>query len=175
VDWDVHHGNGTQHAFYLSNRVLYCSVHQEHHFPYTGGVEEIGNGTGKGFTVNAPVEPGCSGADLALVFSEIFLPVVDRFRPDCLLVSAGQDILFDDPLGGLNVLPGDVGVLTSLLLHTGCPLAFVLEGGYGPSHGEAISSVFSALREPEVQAATGTPRESTRKLVSLLKKVNRLP
>ena len=61
VDWDVHHGNGTQHAFYLSNRVLYCSVHQEHHFPYTGSVDEIGNGTGKGFTVNAPVGTGIFG------------------------------------------------------------------------------------------------------------------
>ncbi len=174
VDWDVHHGNGTQHSFYLSNRVLYCSVHQDHHFPYTGGVEEIGNGTGKGFTVNAPVETGCSGADLALVFSEIFLPVIERFRPDAVLVSAGQDILFDDPLGGLNVRPGDVGALTSLLLRTGCPLAFVLEGGYGPSHGEAIASLLSVLEKPEGHTATGTPKGGTQKLVSLLKKINRL-
>ena len=103
VDWDVHHGNGTQHAFYRTNRVLYCSVHQEYHFPYSGSVEEIGNGYGKGFTVNAPVGTGSSGADIALVFSEVFLPALERFRPDCLLVSAGQDILSDDPLGGMNV------------------------------------------------------------------------
>jgi len=174
VDWDVHHGNGTQNSFYLSSRVLYCSVHQEHHFPYTGGVEEIGNGTGKGFTVNAPLGPGCSGADFTAVFSEVFLPVLDRFRPECILVSAGQDILSDDPLGGMNVSPEDFSVFTSLLLRAGCPLALVLEGGYGPSHGIAISHIFSALHQPEDPPASGTIKESTRKLVSLLKKVHRL-
>jgi len=175
VDWDVHHGNGTQHAFYLSNRVLYCSVHQDHHFPYTGGVGETGNGTGKGFTVNAPLEAGSSGADIAQVFSDIFLPVLERFRPDCLIVSAGQDILFDDPLGGLGALPDDPGVLTSLLLRTGCPLALVLEGGYGPSHGEAISHIFSALEKPGDPQGKGNPRQSTQKLIALLQKVHHLP
>jgi len=175
VDWDVHHGNGTQHAFYLSSRVLYCSVHQEYHFPYNGSIEEIGNGTGKGYTVNAPVATGSSGADVALVFSEVFLPVLERFRPDCLLVSAGQDILSDDPLGGMNVQPEDFRVFTSLLLRAGCPLALVLEGGYGPSHGNAVSHIFSALQKPADLPAQGTAKESTRKLVALLKKVHRLP
>jgi len=174
VDWDVHHGNGIQNAFYRSSRVLYCSIHQEHHFPYTGSVDEIGNGTGKGFTVNAPVGTGSSGADVSLVFSEIFLPVLERFRPDCLLVAAGQDILSDDPLGGLNVVPEDFGVFTSLLLRAGCPLALVLEGGYGPSHGDAVSHIFSALCQQEERTVSGTPKESTRKLVALLKKVHHL-
>jgi acetoin utilization deacetylase AcuC-like enzyme len=174
IDWDVHHGNGTQNSFYLSSRVLYCSVHQEHHFPYTGGVEETGNGTGKGFTINAPLEPGSSGADVARVFSDIFLPALDRFRPDCILVSAGQDILPDDPLGGMNVMPEDFSMFTSLLLRAGCPLALVLEGGYGPSHGIAISHIFSALQNPEDPPASGTIKASTQKLVGLLKKVHRL-
>jgi acetoin utilization deacetylase AcuC-like enzyme len=174
IDWDIHHGNGTQHSFYLSNRVLYCSVHQEHHFPYTGSVDEIGNGTGKGFTVNAPLETGSSGADLSLVFSEVFLPVLDRFHPDCLLVSAGQDILFDDPLGGMNVRPEDFVALTSLLTKPGCPLALVLEGGYGPSHGKAISHIFSALEKPSDLTAQGNVKEDTQKLVRLLKKVHRI-
>jgi len=175
IDWDVHHGNGTQHTFYGTNRVLYCSVHQEHHFPYTGSIEEIGTGYGKGFTMNAPLETGCSGADFALVFSEVFLPSLERFRPDCLIVSAGQDILSDDPLGGMNVFPHDFSVFTSLFLRTGCPLAFVLEGGYGPSHGVAIANIFSALEKPTDLKIPGTPKESTQKLVSLLKKVHRLP
>ncbi|OPX62497.1 MULTISPECIES: histone deacetylase [unclassified Methanoregula] len=174
VDWDVHHGNGTQHAFYLSNRVLYCSVHQEHHFPYTGSVDEVGNGTGKGFTVNAPVETGSTGADIAHVFSEVFVPVLERFRPDFLIVSAGQDILFDDPLGGLSVFPDDFRVLTSLLLRPGCPLALVLEGGYGPSHGEAISHIFAALEKPVEVPVQGTVRDSTKKLAALLKKVHHI-
>jgi acetoin utilization deacetylase AcuC-like enzyme len=173
VDWDVHHGNGTQRAFYKTNRVLYCSTHQEHHFPYTGSVEEVGTGYGKGFTVNAPLETGCTGADLAEVFLRVFLPALDRFRPECILVSAGQDILSDDPLGGMNVMPEDFSVFTSLLLRAGCPLAFVLEGGYGPSHGDAVSHIFSSLEKPEERTVAGTPKESTQKLVSLLKKVHR--
>lgn len=174
VDWDIHHGNGTQHAFYLSNRVLYCSVHQEHHFPYTGSVDEIGNGTGKGFTVNAPLETGSSGADVAHIFSQIFVPVLERFRPDCLIVSAGQDILFDDPLGGFSVFPEDFRVLTSLLLRAGCPLALVLEGGYGPSHGEAVSHIFAALENPVETPVQGNVRDSTKKLAGLLKKVHHI-
>jgi acetoin utilization deacetylase AcuC-like enzyme len=174
VDWDVHHGNGTQHAFYHSNRVLYCSVHQEYHFPYSGAVEEIGTGYGKGYTINAPLGPGSTGADYAEIFTTVFLPALERFRPDAVLVSAGQDILSDDPLGGMNVLPEDLFLLTSLLLRAGCCLALVLEGGYGPSHGEAISRIFSAFRHPAAEASTGTPRAATGKLVSLLKKVHRL-
>lgn len=175
VDWDVHHGNGTQHAFYQSDRVLYCSVHQEYHFPFSGNVDETGTGHGKGFTVNAPLGNGSAGADYAAVLSGIFLPVIDRFRPECLIVSAGQDILSDDPLGGMNVLPGDIGVLTSLLLSAGCPLALVLEGGYGPSHGEAVSCIFSALERPVEQPDPLPPKDHTRKLVGLLKKVHRIP
>lgn len=175
VDWDVHHGNGTQHAFYPTNRVLYCSVHQEYHFPYSGDIDEVGTGSGKGFTLNVPVEPGSSGADYAEIFSEVFLPALDRFGPECLIVSAGQDILSDDPLGGINVVPEDLSVFTSLLLNTGCPITLVLEGGYGPSHGNAISHIFSALKKPEVRTSSGNPKESTHKLVSLLKKVHRLP
>jgi acetoin utilization deacetylase AcuC-like enzyme len=175
VDWDVHHGNGTQHAFFSSDRVLYCSVHQEHHFPYSGSAGEVGTGPGKGFTLNAPLRSGSTGADYAAIFSEVFLPALDRFQPDCLLVSAGQDILPDDPLGGMNILPGDFGVFTSLLVRAGCPLALVLEGGYGPSQGDAVSCIFSALHQPEQRTGSGVPHESTQKLVSLLKKVHRLP
>jgi len=175
VDWDVHHGNGTQHAFFSSGRVLYCSVHQEHHFPYSGSVDETGTGPGKGCTINAPLGPGSSGADYAEIFSEVFLPALDRFRPDCLLVSAGQDILSDDPLGGMNVSPADFCVFTSLLARAGCPLAFVLEGGYGPSQGSAIAGIFSALHRQEERTGSGVLHGSTEKLVRLLKKVHRLP
>jgi acetoin utilization deacetylase AcuC-like enzyme len=176
VDWDVHHGNGTQHAFYRSNRVLYCSVHQEHHFPYSGGVEEIGNGYGKGFTLNAPLGPGSIGADYAEIFTGVILPALERFRPDAIIVSAGQDLLSDDPLGGMNVRPEDLFLMTSLLLRTGKSLALVLEGGYGPSHGEAISRIFAALRHPEAElTVAGTPGNDTVKMVALLKKVHRLP
>jgi acetoin utilization deacetylase AcuC-like enzyme len=176
VDWDVHHGNGTQNSFCLSNRVLYCSVHQQPLFPYSGGVSDIGNGTGKGFTINAPLPAGSSIADYHAVFSEVFVPAIERFRPSALIVSAGQDILSDDPLGGMNILPEDFVVLTTDLMHAvECPLALVLEGGYGPSHGAAIASVYAALAgKNEPVPENVLPHTQTLKTVDLLKKMNRL-
>lgn len=175
VDWDVHHGNGIQNVFYLSNRVLYCSVHQDPLFPFTGRIEEIGNGTGKGFTINVPLQTGASLADYKAVFSEIFVPAIKRFRADILLVSAGQDILGDDPIGGMNLQPEDFAVLTSMLNGTTeSAMALVLEGGYGPSHGAAISHIFAALKKPVKIAAGEPPRPQTRAIVDLAKKVHRL-
>jgi acetoin utilization deacetylase AcuC-like enzyme len=177
VDWDVHHGNGTQNAFYLSNRVLFCSIHQDHLFPFSGGIGDIGNGTGKGFTINAPLMAGATIADYHAVFSDVFVPAIERFRPSALIVSAGQDILSDDPLGGMNIQPDDLCTLTALLMRSvDFPLSLVLEGGYGPSHGAAISAVFEALggdHEPVVPEMP--PRPHTRDIVTVLKKMHRLP
>jgi acetoin utilization deacetylase AcuC-like enzyme len=177
VDWDVHHGNGTQHAFYGSDRVLYCSTHQEFLFPYSGSADEIGTGAGKGTTINAPLQSGCGIADYHQVFSEIFVPAIERFSPDAMIVSAGQDILIDDPLGGMGIVPEDFEILTRIVAEAaGVPLALVLEGGYGKSHGIAISHIFAALRQSSNRKSDvrGQSLESTRKTVSVLKKVHRL-
>ena len=177
VDWDVHHGNGIQHAFYGSNKVLYCSVQQENLFPFSGRIDEIGSGYGKGFTINAPLQPGSGIADYASVFQEIFAPAIIQFKPDALLVAAGQDILADDPLGGMRVIPEDFRVLVQILKQAaGVPLALVLEGGYGSSNGSAVSHILAAL-EKDGGCETGmpaAPSESTRKTVSVLKKIHRL-
>ncbi|HZD42851.1 MAG TPA: histone deacetylase, partial [Methanomicrobiales archaeon] len=170
VDWDVHHGNGTQQIFYASSRVLYCSVHQWNAFPNSGRTDERGVGEGVGYTINVPIAAGCSGADYSLVFSDIFVPAIERFRPDALIVSAGQDILFDDPLGEERVRPQDLAVLTSLLRDASClPLALVLEGGYGPSHGEAISQIFCGLSRKCQPPERESCKESTRSTVSQVK------
>jgi acetoin utilization deacetylase AcuC-like enzyme len=176
VDWDYHHGNGTQHAFASSNRVLYCSVHQGDAFPFTGHISETGSKDGAGFTINAPLHAGASIADYAYLFSEVFVPALTRFRPDAIIVSAGQDILFDDPLGMMEILPRDFEILTSMLVaSTGVPLALVLEGGYGPSHGEAVSHIFAALRsEHNPEHEIREPRESTQDIVTSLKKIHRI-
>lgn len=172
VDWDVHHGNGTEHAFYGSDRVLYCSVHQEHLFPYSGRTDDTGIGNGTGYTINAPLPPGAGIADFGSVFSEVIVPAIERFRPGALIVSAGQDTLRDDPLGGMDLRPEDFSVLTRLLLQAAdCPLALVLEGGYGPSHGEAISCIFSALwsgHDVDTDRITGVPFQSTRLTIAEL-------
>ena len=176
VDWDYHHGNGTQAMFYSSNRVLYCSVHQGDAFPYTGSLQETGSGDGAGFTINAPLHAGATIADYAMVFSEVFVPALARFEPDAVIVSAGQDILFDDPLGMMAIQPGDFELLTRVLTApAGVPLALVLEGGYGPSHGKAITGIFTGLRSDRDPASdTGKPQAHTRGVVSLLKKIHRL-
>jgi acetoin utilization deacetylase AcuC-like enzyme len=160
VDWDVHHGNGTQYAFYGTDRVLFCSVHQEDHFPYSGSPGEIGTGPGTGFTINAPLPAGSSIADYAAVFRSLFIPALERFRPQVLLVSAGQDILFDDPLGNMDIRPEDLGTLASLVKSaSGCPLALVMEGGYGPSHGSAVSHIFASLASGDRPADVPAPSD----------------
>ena len=176
VDWDVHHGNGTQNSFYGNDRVLYCSVHQEHFFPYSGTVDEVGAGNGKGYTINAPLQAGSTIADYYHVFSEIFVPAIERFSPDVMIVSAGQDILFDDPIGMMSIHPQDFEPLTRMVARAaGVPLALVLEGGYSPSHGAAVRHIFKSLTSKGEVNVQGMPSERTRTIVSWLKSEHRLP
>jgi len=170
VDWDVHHGNGTQEAFYASDRVLYCSVHRGYYYPYSGRVDERGSGAGQGFTLNAPLEAGSTIADYDAVFREVFVPAIRAFRPGLLLVSAGQDILSDDPLGGMELYPGDLGLLTWRLMKAGgLPLALVLEGGYGPSHGAAVREILRVLGDGIPEKRDGAPGERTMRVIEALK------
>ena len=172
LDWDLHHGNGTQTAFYGSDRVLYCSVHQENSFPKTGWLDEIGTSAGRGYTLNAPLAPGCTIADYQYVFDEVFIPALTRFRPDALIISAGQDALSDDEHGGMNLEPEDYGVLAGMLIDgTDLPLALTLEGGYGPSLGKAIGEIFSALSGKRVVPVERPLHRSTERVVEILKKV----
>jgi acetoin utilization deacetylase AcuC-like enzyme len=176
VDWDIHHGNGTQNSFYGTDRVLYCSVHQEHFFPYSGMADETGIGYGKGYTINAPLRTGSTIADYHHVFSEIFVPAIECFSPDVVIISAGQDILFDDPLGMMRIKPEDFELLTRMVVHAaGVPLALVLEGGYGPSHGAAVRSIIAALTSEGQINFQGIPTEHTNKVVSWLKSEHHLP
>ncbi|HNQ25822.1 MAG TPA: histone deacetylase [Methanoregulaceae archaeon] len=146
IDWDVHHGNGTQAIFYDSDRVLYCSVHRSPFFPGTGSREETGSGEGEGFTMNVPLPSGSGGDAYLRAFQEEILPAVCSFDPDLILISAGQDSLSDDPLGGMNLGPGDFSRFTELVCSVARkPPALVLEGGYGPSHGEAITEILRVL------------------------------
>jgi acetoin utilization deacetylase AcuC-like enzyme len=172
LDWDLHHGNGTQAIFYGSERVLFCSIHQHNAFPGSGWVDEIGTGTGKGYTLNAPLPPGATLADYSLIFRGVFAPAISRFRPDLLIISAGQDCLRDDPQGSMQLDPADYGELTRIArIAAACPLALVLEGGYGPSHGAAIAAIFRGLRDQGEPAPVPPPRPSTREVAQVLRKV----
>lgn len=131
VDWDVHHGNGTQHAFYGRSDVLYMSSHQYPFYPGTGAMEELGQGAGRGFTVNAALPAGRTDADFGAIFEEVFLPVAQAFAPDLVLVSAGFDAHRADPLGQMRVTERGFAAMCGALAELAPgKLALVLEGGY---------------------------------------------
>lgn len=172
IDWDLHHGNGTQTIFSADDHVLFCSIHQGNLFPHTGWIDEIGTGAGKGFTINAPIRSGSTIADYRLVFEEVFIPALELFRPDAIIISAGQDALFDDPKSSMMLFPNDYGTLTGIVRDASeHPLALVLEGGYGPSHGDAIRHIFSSLEGSPVPPPQGEPNRTTRDIVTTLKRI----
>lgn len=165
VDWDVHHGNGTQSAFYERDDVLFFSAHRFPFYPGTGALEEAGRGKGEGFTVNAPLPPRLGDDDYAALFRELLVPIADAWRPDLVLVSAGFDPHEDDPLGGMAVTPEGFARLCSIVgqiadRHAGGKLALVLEGGYDLSglagSVSACIEVLAGARVPE--AGPPSPR-----------------
>ena len=135
VDWDLHHGNGTQHSFYNDPRILYFSTHQYPYYPGTGALQEIGRGPGEGYTINVPLREGAGDADFVKIFRKILQPVALEFKPELILLSAGFDTYFQDPLGGMRVKPEGFANMARILLNiagTCCQGRFVavLEGGY---------------------------------------------
>src|SRR6266540_1312731 len=115
VDYDVHHGNGTQHSFEGDPHVLYMSTHQYPYYPGTGGAEEIGRGPGEGFTVNVPLEVGAVDEDYQAVFGAVVVPVLRQFEPDLLMISAGFDAHESDPLAGMRLTTGAFAAMTAEL------------------------------------------------------------
>jgi acetoin utilization deacetylase AcuC-like enzyme len=135
VDWDLHHGNGTEHAFYEHSDVLYFSTHQVPLYPGTGAARFFGHGEGFGYNLNVPLLAGKGDADFLHVFERVLAPVAVQFAPDFILSSAGFDIAAGDPLGGMEVTPAGFGRMTASLMAVAertasGRLALVLEGGY---------------------------------------------
>jgi acetoin utilization deacetylase AcuC-like enzyme len=135
VDWDLHHGNGTQNAFYEDPHVLYFSTHQFPYYPGSGSIGEVGKGKGTGFTVNVPLPGGQGDAEFIQIFKELLSPVAKEFSPQLILVSAGFDIYFQDPLGAMGVTPAGFYLLTEIVMEIAevcCQgrIILTLEGGY---------------------------------------------
>ena len=135
VDWDVHHGNGTQEAFYAEPRLLFASLHQWPLYPGSGFFTECGEGAARGHIVNLPLPAGSGDGDYLAALDEVVLPIVEQYEPQALLVSAGMDIHSSDPLGGMLVSDDGFAAMTLRLLRLAqarCEgrLAFILEGGY---------------------------------------------
>ncbi len=151
LDWDVHHGNGTQEIFYEDPDVFYLSLHQSPHYPGTGLARETGAGRGEGSTLNVPLPPGTPRAMYRDRFLQALEDVGKRFRPDFVFVSSGFDVLAGDPLGGQEVEPEDLHHFTGeamALAGAACQgrLVVLLEGGYVPERvGAGTVAVLRAL------------------------------
>ncbi|MEI6668093.1 MAG: histone deacetylase [Acidobacteriota bacterium] len=166
VDFDVHHGNGTQRVFYADPRVLVISTHQWPFYPGTGRVSEVGDGAGEGFTVNVPIEGGATDRDYDVVFDHIVAPVVERFSPELILVSAGFDAHERDPLGGMRMTAAGYANLAAHLVGMADRsargrLVMVTEGGYHlPSLSESLDAVMGVLGEADAGNRHAWPREA---------------
>jgi acetoin utilization deacetylase AcuC-like enzyme len=135
VDWDVHHGNGTQETFYEDASVLFFDTHQSPLYPGSGHADETGRGAGEGFTINCPFPAGAGRREIVGAFRDQLVPAADRFRPQIVLVSAGFDSRVGDPLGRFTLTDADFAELTGIIReiadrHAGGRIVSTLEGGY---------------------------------------------
>lgn len=152
MDWDVHHGNGTQAAFYDDPTVFFISTHQFPFYPGSGAVNETGVGAGEGLTLNVPLPAGCTDVEYLQVFQDIVVPAAEKFQPDWILVSAGFDPHRRDPLGGMNVTEEGFGAMARLLLalanrFADGRIAFLLEGGYDLAGlRDSVAAVLAAMQ-----------------------------
>jgi len=154
VDYDVHHGNGTQHIFDADPHVLYVSTHQYPYYPGTGAAGEVGRGAGSGFTVNLPFEAGAVDEDYQIAFTRIVVPVVRQFEPDLVIVSAGFDAHQRDPLGGIRLSTPAFAAMTAALRGVAeecCRgrIVAAVEGGYDlQALGASLDAAIDALHGP---------------------------
>lgn len=184
VDFDVHHGNGTQDIFYDTARVLYCSTHQYPHYPGTGAWNEIGEGAGAGYTVNVPLPPRVGDAGFQHIFDDLFSPLAERYRPQLILASAGYDAFWGDPLAMENLSIAGYGALSKTLVELANALCdgrivFTLEGGYhlqALGHGVA-ASLHALLGDAEIPDPLGPAHRASADIgdyIEQLKGIHRL-
>jgi len=182
VDWDLHHGNGTQHSFEEDATLLYFSTHQYPYYPGTGAFEEIGRGGGEGFTVNVPLSYGKGDGVYTAIFERILKPLALEFDPELILVSAGFDICEGDPLGGMRVTSRGFSRLTRIIMDIAeacCAgrVVMTLEGGYdlnGLSHSvkaviRELAGVSEAFSEPPL---TRSEQEDVGRIVTKVSRVH---
>jgi acetoin utilization deacetylase AcuC-like enzyme len=180
LDWDVHHGNGTQHIFESDPSVLYASTHQFPFYPGTGAVGETGVGRGEGFTFNVPLPAGCGDREYVGVMERLIAPAARSFRPEVILVSCGFDAHRDDPLAAMNVTREgyrDMSAIARALADDLCGgrISFVLEGGYAVSGLEdganAVLDVIAGEDSPELPESA--PVSTGKVLDSIVEQVAR--
>ena len=187
IDFDVHHGNGTQEAFYDDPKVLYVSTHEFPLYPGTGRIEETGSGDGKGATVNIPLPAGSGDAEYLEVFDQIIVPVVRRFSPQLILVSAGYDAHWSDSLAMMEVSVTGFAKMAGIIKGLadglcGGRLVFTLEGGYPlDALAASVKATFEVLlgntniEDPLGQPQPGFKPPDISSLVESIKRIHNLP
>jgi acetoin utilization deacetylase AcuC-like enzyme len=152
LDWDVHHGNGTNDIFFSDPRVLFASIHQSPLYPGTGALREVGSGDGEGFTLNLPVPPGSGDAEWLSLVEHVVLPAARAFEPELVLVSAGFDAHRADPLAMCELEASSFAFMArqvrGLADSLGVPVGAVLEGGYDlRALAESVAATLEGLRD----------------------------
>jgi acetoin utilization deacetylase AcuC-like enzyme len=178
MDWDVHHGNGTQEMFYADSSVFFISMHQYPFYPGTGAAREVGSGAGEGCTLNIPLPAGCADDEYLSVFRDLIEPAVSRFEPEWILVSAGFDPHAHDPLGGMGVTERGFGAIAASLVqlgrrYAGGRTAFLLEGGYNlTALSASVAAVLEQMRKPSTTDAMASA--SAARIAPLIKAISQL-
>lgn len=179
VDFDIHHGNGTQHSFYGDKSVLYCSTHLYPHYPGTGWFEEVGKGDGVWYTVNIPMSHSMGDEDYLYAFRDVLMPISNIFAPEMVLVSAGFDAHHMDPLGGMALTESGYAAMSRMLLdiaekHCNGKALFVLEGGYDlKGLTDSVKAVIMELKGQSIypRAKTGEASASLVQMATALKRL----
>lgn len=159
IDWDVHHGNGTQHTFESDPSVMYVSTHQYPYYPGTGAADERGEGRGKGSIVNCPMRANSSDVDYEHAFSRVIMPALDTFAPDAVLISAGFDAHHGDPLAEISLTTNFFAWMTERMLevadkHAAGRIISLLEGGYNLSTlGSCVEAHLKTLLDGQAPSA----------------------
>jgi acetoin utilization deacetylase AcuC-like enzyme len=159
LDWDVHHGNGTNDIFHADPRVLFVSIHQSPLYPGTGPAGDTGSGEGAGFTVNLPVAPGSGDAVFASLVAHVAAPLARSYAPQLILISAGYDAHLEDPLADCTVTDAGFAAMAETMRDLGAeletPVGCVLEGGYAPAAlARSVAGTMEALAAAPRAAAS---------------------
>ncbi len=183
VDWDVHHGNGTELIFYHDPRVLFFSVHQSPAYPGTGAADEVGASKGKGYTINVPLPPYSGDDDYEQIFREILVPVCDEYKPQMVIVSSGYDAHQNDPLAGMVLSSQAYGMMAGIVKeiankHCGGKVVLLLEGGYNLNAlAESVFHVLNTLAGWGMVSNKSEgkilPRQSTRTNINIVKSAHK--
>jgi len=167
LDWDVHHGNGTNDIFHSRDDVLFASIHQSPLYPGTGPLSDTGSGPGEGYSLNLPVPPGSGGSTFLALVQHVVAPAAREFRPGIVLVSAGYDAHREDPLASCELEDASYAALAAcvreLAAELGAPVGVVLEGGYAlgalaRSVADTLAALAGDARAPEVEPDPVTAR-----------------